>query len=595
MAARRNHPYRHRGVHIPFVDAGPNNQWSLNDSIQADGFIFCTEFKKNLYLVQSVRTGDLYVNKILERDEDGNLNDEVEELRISTAPHAKGRLIGPQLVRQMWRTYFNELELWQNIADGTSSLYLRFYNGGDLEQLTEHYMEKKRPVPEHFVWHVFLTLIEAVRYLQTGALPGTDDEVANWIPIYNRDIAGNNLFIHYPERNNLEPEPPEGFQTNAFPEVVLGDFGHGALRGDRPEGIAGGRFNEFESAESWHDTYAIFCVIQEMCIAHVPYSVYLGSPGNVECSTINDHIAPGETPYSEDLINTLKLWEFPNRDRLMINESQPDQNGQLVHNSTLVPDLRRIIDEILPLARRMVRKYRRPGGVMPDDWYRQLDVSWTRPKRPMPAAGGNGNSSDENGDSRDHDGDKNGEGGNQQSSDNQEDDSDSIKKDGGDAGEDGDAGGNGDAGEDEDEEEDEEEEEDSGDFVEPPAPVIHKCPEPNPETNRTKLDGLVRLSNEFPDFRPEYRLVILEYQAPVMLDIRSIPPPPGPNVPESPPPTPPRTQRGRGRGRGGRGGGGRGGRAGRGVRGGVSKRASPSALEKRNLPRAGRFEGSYPA
>lgn len=74
--------------------------------------------------------------------------------------------------------------------------------------------------------------------------------------------------------------------------------------------------------------------------------------------------------------------------------------------------------------------------------------------------------------------------------------------------------------------------EDSSDYIEPPEE--HFCPTPNPETNRRKLDGLVKLSNDYPKFRPKYRLVMLEYRSPAISNIRSIPPPPAPDVPGSP-------------------------------------------------------------
>lgn len=101
--------------------------------------------------------------------------------------------------------------------------------------------------------------------------------------IYNRDIAGNNIFIQYPERDDSRPEPPEGLQANAFPEVVLGDFGQGAIQGDIPEAIREGRWGEPEVIESWHDTYAIFSVVHELCTQHIPHSVYLDLRSNIPC------------------------------------------------------------------------------------------------------------------------------------------------------------------------------------------------------------------------------------------------------------------------------------------------------------------------
>lgn len=85
---------------------------------------------------------------------------------------------------------------------------------------------------------------------------------------------------------------------------------------------------------------------------------------------INGYMNPGERGYSDDLITILSRWEFPDHQTAQITDSKVDQHGRLVHNYTLVPDLRYLVDTVLPLARRKVRKYRRPGGVMADDWYR---------------------------------------------------------------------------------------------------------------------------------------------------------------------------------------------------------------------------------
>lgn len=51
---------------MPFVDADADNQWPSDDYIQPDGFLFCEKFNPNTFLVQSVRNGDLFVNKVLQ-------------------------------------------------------------------------------------------------------------------------------------------------------------------------------------------------------------------------------------------------------------------------------------------------------------------------------------------------------------------------------------------------------------------------------------------------------------------------------------------------------------------------------------------------
>ncbi|KAJ8122808.1 hypothetical protein O1611_g9747 [Lasiodiplodia mahajangana] len=394
MAAPRNRPYRHRGVLIPFEQADAANQWSSDDDIQADGFLYINVIQYRVYVVQSVRTGDLYINKVLPADlfEDVSRRNRgpeqlAEELRISTAPAAERRLPGPLMVQGVMRTYFNEVSLWQNIGGGTYSLYLPYCNGGDLNKFYHEYMHELRPIPEHFIWHVFLTLIEAVRFLQRGALPGTDNEVEGWIPIHHRDLALNNIFIHYPDRNDSEFEPRRGFESNAFPEIVLGDFGHGAIEGDDPIRIRGGRFNEFEQTGDWQDVYSIFSVVKTLCLAHISWRDYdsMGAPETMPCDSINEWLDESERPYSDDLLNTLKLWEYEDAENNLVNDTFMDEaRGREVSYWELLPGLDTMVARVMPLARQKLEAYRGPAGNVPPDWYRRLDVSWTKPKRLMP-------------------------------------------------------------------------------------------------------------------------------------------------------------------------------------------------------------------
>ncbi len=85
---------------------------------------------------------------------------------------------------------------------------------------------------------------------------------------------------------------------------------------------------------------------------------------------INDYIQGDDMPYSADLLTLLEAWEYGNCANSSITESQLNANGVSIPNRQLIPDLNDMVDMALPLARRVVRRYRRPGGVMPVDWYR---------------------------------------------------------------------------------------------------------------------------------------------------------------------------------------------------------------------------------
>jgi serine/threonine protein kinase len=87
--------------------------------------------------------------------------------------------------------------------------------------------------------------------------------------IHHRDIEPNNIFLHYPLPSDPE-EPEDGYQENAFPEVILGGFAHGAVADDDPRRIQPGRFDDY-AVQDWHDAYSIGATVYELCLAHIPY------------------------------------------------------------------------------------------------------------------------------------------------------------------------------------------------------------------------------------------------------------------------------------------------------------------------------------
>lgn len=118
--------YRHIGIHLPFqVTEDPTNTWTIDDKITSDGFILVEKVMDNEYVVQSVRTGDLFVNKLYTRAE--NRYDRPGEVRISTAPNADCQLPGPYRLglKGVNTINFAELICWQRFPTGAWSLYFR--------------------------------------------------------------------------------------------------------------------------------------------------------------------------------------------------------------------------------------------------------------------------------------------------------------------------------------------------------------------------------------------------------------------------------------------------------------------------------------
>ncbi|KAI1314261.1 hypothetical protein F5Y03DRAFT_336569 [Xylaria venustula] len=608
-------PYRHVGVHIPFKNAAAPNQWSSDDRIQEEGFIFVKAIAEDAMVVQSVQTGRLFINKIIEpvQNVEGlsdvrKVEEQAEELRVSTAPNAEHILPRKLQVRGRERTYFVELQLWQTIADGVYSLYFDFYNGGTLVDLQQYYFDRRRPIPEHFIWHVLLTLIEDVRYLQTGCLPGEDNVPDNWVEIYHRDIGLNNIFIHYEERPASEREPPVGWYSNAFPEIVLGNFGHTSVEGDETRRITGGRWDRAqEEPLEWEDTWAIYDTIKMMSVSHmdtVRWEESANRPSlanSIRCDDINRKIDwPNDSRYSDDLINTLKLWEYRNFYQSDIHEEQINEHGVATPNWILIPTMYDLIQNVLPLARRMVRKYStvpRNDPLLAQQWYRRLDVSWTKPTlmpyRWMPKRtdrldetilrniihddqdGGDGRGSgiDEDGDAGDDNVSEATNGGitgstesvsglpttppGDTTGDNRADtpieqhySSPSSSSDGGP--DKGDRSGidptsdkpfsndddalSGDIIPSGDESNgDRRNEDESDDGGQNGDDEDPNSPPFTIETIRAEINPILVIESVYPDFREPCRLVMLEYRLPLVLDIRNVPDPPYPRGPKSPP------------------------------------------------------------
>ncbi|KAL8649837.1 MAG: hypothetical protein Q9210_004167 [Variospora velana] len=103
-------------------------------------------------------------------------------------------------------TSLAEIQIWQDYCDG-----------GDLQVFGQYFTDRKRHIPEGFIWHVLTQLSAALAYLHTGLLDRSHPELeapASWQPVVHRDIKPENIFL------KLVPT-----ETNLYPNIVLGDFG----------------------------------------------------------------------------------------------------------------------------------------------------------------------------------------------------------------------------------------------------------------------------------------------------------------------------------------------------------------------------------
>ncbi|KAL8924103.1 MAG: hypothetical protein Q9208_004240 [Pyrenodesmia sp. 3 TL-2023] len=103
-------------------------------------------------------------------------------------------------------TSLAELHIWQDYADG-----------GDLAQLGAFFRDRRRRVPEGFVWHVLIQLSSALAYLHEGLLLSSTPDApppSGWEPVLHRDIKPENIFLKLVSTEN-----------HIYPNLILGDFG----------------------------------------------------------------------------------------------------------------------------------------------------------------------------------------------------------------------------------------------------------------------------------------------------------------------------------------------------------------------------------
>ncbi|KAG6364560.1 hypothetical protein INS49_006162 [Diaporthe citri] len=538
---------------------------------------------KSIFVVQSASTGELFVNKIIERPWDpvGSLSSPPSELRVSTYRHAIGdaridlpgdndddvhrRGVLPNV------PYFNKLRFWQELdpRDSTSdctvySLFFDYCNGGAVDELVTKYNKRLIAVPEHFIWLVaeqmFLALV-AMKFgrhtvqrdedegSRHGSEPAEDStqQPDNWVRIYHRDLHANNVFINYPPRGPGRI-PRAGLESNAFPEIVVGDFGNSGIEGDDPATLPvcvyqpwGEEDTEGFLAE-WEDIYSVGEMLRTMSMAHIHHD-RLNTNDRPNCGRVQvANQEPGAPPYSDELIELLQRFEFPNHEHDLVRDL-----GEAI--DTTFPSPEDVRDTLLPQAQARVAGFRRPAD-RPAGYYDSIDVSWTKPEKLMPfsyimkyaAEAGDGPNGEplpeEEGDDHDSDhgdagsgdgsGDESGDGPSIRGGEGEDvemsDSPSSSGQDGHDQPDDGpqqpeDIGHRGGASDDNhDEDEEDEDEDDDADDSGSMAP----SPPPTPTSEQLAMRELGKM-HKWNKAKPRYELRSLEYAVPVILPLKTPP------------------------------------------------------------------------
>lgn len=197
-----------------------------------------------------------------------------------------------------------------------------------------------------------------------------------------------NIFINYPPFKGGRI-PKEGLEANAFPQIVLGDFGRSGTDTDDtmmlPLNVLGGESPENTELRLWEDTYAAGSTLRRLCQAHLSYDyVDLGAPDwndrrpdNIRMADLNAR--DGSVPdYSDQLIDLLGNFEYDGMETGVDIIDLEDPLGEVTATS------RWMVDTLYPAARDRVAAYRNPPAGKPAGYFDELDVSWTRPEAVTP-------------------------------------------------------------------------------------------------------------------------------------------------------------------------------------------------------------------
>ncbi|KAK8039516.1 hypothetical protein PG993_007927 [Apiospora rasikravindrae] len=327
----------------------------------------------------SVANNRLYVNKILVRGDANEVDDPEEDANfLSQLPLSFG--------------------------------FLLYASGGNLEQLIDKYRGRGDQVPEHFIWHVAVELGEALKYLQRGETrngtvtrpwPGPLGRV--WPRIYHRDLVANNVFINYVAIGHSRGV--RGTDKNAFPEIVLGDFGLAARNGDPAADLLPSvHFGDDptlanhparNTPNDWEDVHYYGGILRRLFMAHIPLTAYQNinviTPESFTVAAANRLGVPaGQTRYSNALEAWLREFEWRNMDLSPIEEFQTIGGVQSRNWSDIAnvyattrpasPPSPASSTPLLPQARTELQDRRRRMR----DWTGANDVSWTKEKELMP-------------------------------------------------------------------------------------------------------------------------------------------------------------------------------------------------------------------
>ena len=248
--------------------------------------------------------------------------------------------------------YLPDSVCWMDYEDGRFSMIMKFYNGGTLEDLINHYCKndtkKRRRISEDFIWYYLEQVGAAYAFLHRGIQRGNPTP-KQWNPIVHRDGNSCNLLLHYPDAS-----------TDRYPDIIVSDFGQ-AVHPDSDVTLGGTwpRAEEYTDeglslhAQLWEDYGCVGIVLRELCCC----SVYR-TQNQMAAGVDLDEAFPKDF-YSAELWDVVRTLQYDFR-----NDNSTSKDSDHFFN------------DILPLAKQKMVEYRKAG--------QSSSVSWTRPKEVTP-------------------------------------------------------------------------------------------------------------------------------------------------------------------------------------------------------------------
>lgn len=189
--------------------------------------------------------------------------------------------------------------------DTNTEIYFEYYAGGDLEKLLRAFEQHKAPVPENFIWHVLYQLSDALMLLHHGYnLSGCDTPAPGWQPLVHSDIKPANILIRL---------PPPGSDQGAYPDMVLGDFGHTTMCEETEfRGSPGWQPPELPRYSTKADIWGVGAIIHALAHGHHQPPIRTISSNDSKngtlwdrsvynCQPENRQVKPIVSTYSSDL------------------------------------------------------------------------------------------------------------------------------------------------------------------------------------------------------------------------------------------------------------------------------------------------------